>query len=213
MIARDTGVLEERLVAGIRRLKITFPDEGMSKLVSYVNLLAKWNSAYNLTAIRDPETAVTHHILDSLSVIAHLPNGTLVDVGSGGGLPGIPIAIAEPGRGVTLNDSNQKKIAFLRQAKIELGLANVDVHAGRAEDWRPEPRFDVAISRALAQGAGFISLARHLLRPLGCIAMMKGALPSREMIEILDSAKCRVIKLEVPFLDAERHLVLCEYKA
>ena len=213
MIAGDTGVLEGLLDAGIRRLKIVIPDEGMSKLVAYVNLLAKWNSAYNLTAIRDPESAVTHHILDSLSVIEHLPTGTIVDVGSGAGLPGIPIAIAEPGRRVTLNDSSQKKIAFLRQAKIELGLANVDLHAGRAEDWRPEPRFDVAISRALAQGAVFVSLARHLLKPLGCVALMKGTLPSQEMVGIADNAKCRVIKLEVPFLDAERHLVLCEYKA
>lgn len=203
--------VEDLLNTGLRRLKLAIPEGGVAKLLAYIRLLTKWNSAYNLTAIRSPENAVSYHILDSLSVVAHLPPGAIVDIGSGAGLPGIPIAIAEPARSVTLNDSSHKKIAFLRQVKIELALNNVDLYAGRVQGWRPEPRFDVAISRAFTQAAEFISLARHLLNPRGCAALMKGMHPQNELSGLSGDVRCQVVKLTVPLLDAERHLVLCEY--
>src|SRR5204862_5579875 len=116
--------------------------------------LAKWNKTYNLTAIRDPLRAVSHHVLDSLAVLPDLSDrpGTLADVGSGGGLPGIPIAIAEPARRVTLNDASEKKGAFLRQAVIELGLSNETVHVGREEEWRADERFAGVVSRGVESG-------------------------------------------------------------
>ena len=127
---------------GLSELALALPAGATEQLLAYLDLLAKWNKIYNLTAVRDPLQAVSHHLLDSLSVLRELPDraGALVDVGSGGGLPGIPIAIADPERRVTLNDVNQKKAAFLRQAVIELGLRNADVHVGRVEAWRPAER-------------------------------------------------------------------------
>lgn len=202
---------EALLEIGLQRLGLAIPVGGAEKLLAYLELLGKWNRAYNLTAIRDPRCAVSHHVLDSLAVVAYLPPGTLVDIGSGGGLPGIPIAIAQPERSVTLNDSNQKKIAFLRQVKIELGLGNVMLHGGRAEAWRPAKRFDVATSRAFAQLSQFIAIGRHLLQPKGWFAAMKGAFPEAELSALPGKdLRCRVLRLEVPLLEAERHLVLCQ---
>jgi 16S rRNA (guanine527-N7)-methyltransferase len=141
---------------------------------------------------------VKQHLLDSLAVVPHLAGGTLADVGSGAGLPGIPLAIARPEWRVTLNDANQKKAAFLRQAVIELGLGNADVHEGRVESWRPAARFDVVISRAFAELGEFIAKCSHLGVLL---AAMKGAAP--------EAGNYRVIELRVPLLEAQRHLVLC----
>lgn len=196
---------EEALRRGLEQLALELPQGGSEKLVAYVELLAKWNRIYNLTAIRNPLEMMTHHVLDSLAVVAHLPLGgsaSLADVGSGAGLPGIPLAIARPAWRVTVNDSIAKKAAFLRQAKIELGLANVDVHEGRAERWKPQPKFQLAISRAFADLRAFVVTCRHLVVPGGWLAAMKGAAAEPE-------PDCRVIRLEVPLLDAKRHLVLC----
>ncbi|MBS0335821.1 MAG: 16S rRNA (guanine(527)-N(7))-methyltransferase RsmG [Proteobacteria bacterium] len=198
------------LARGLEGLGLTLPDDATRKLLAYVELLAKWNRTYNLTAIREPERMVSHHLIDSLSVLPHLPAGTLVDVGSGGGLPGIPIAIAQPGRRVTLNDSNHKKGAFMQQAAIELGLANVEVHTGRAEDWRPDARFDGAISRAFAELADFIAACRHLVKPEGFFAAMKGLYPHDEVAKVPAGVRCaEPIRLSVPLVDGDRHLVLC----
>jgi 16S rRNA (guanine527-N7)-methyltransferase len=182
------------------------------KLMAYLGLLAKWNRTYNLTAIRDPLQAVSHHLLDSLSVLRDLSAcaGTLADIGSGGGLPGIPIAIAEPARHVTLNDANEKKGAFLRQAVIELGLRNATVHVGRVEDWRPAAGFAVVISRGFASLVDFLASCRHLAAPAGVLAAMKGAYPREELAKVPADCDCREVRhLRVPLLDAERHLVLC----
>lgn len=197
---------------GLRELALALPAGAPEKLMSYLELLAKWNKIHNLTAIRDPLQAVSHHLLDSLAVLHELPDrtGTLADVGSGGGLPGIPIAIAEPARPVTLNDANEKKGAFLRQAVIELGLANAKVHIGRVEDWHPAEGFAVVISRGFASLVDFLAGCRHLAAPSGVLAAMKGAYPSDELAQVPADCDCREVRrLTVPLLEAERHLVLC----
>lgn len=190
---------------GLGELALDVPAGTREQLLRYVELLAKWNRTYNLTAIRDPLEMVSHHLLDSLVVIPHLPmppqGGRLADVGSGAGLPGIPLAIARPQWRVTVNDASQKKTAFLRQAAIELGLANVTVHEGRVEAWRPAARFAVVISRAFAELAQFIAACRHLVSPGGVLAAMKGAAPA-------EYSGGELIALKVPLLDAQRHLVL-----
>ena len=200
------------LERGLADLALALPSGASEKLLAYLALLAKWNQTYNLTAIRDPLQAVSHHVLDSLVVLRELSDckGQLVDVGSGGGLPGIPLAIADPARAVTLNDANEKKGAFLRQAVIELGLSNATVHVGRAEDWHPAAGFAVVISRGLASLVDFLERCRHLAAPTGVLAAMKGAYPRDELAQLPPGCDCRdVRRLKVPLLDAERHLVLC----
>jgi 16S rRNA (guanine527-N7)-methyltransferase len=204
---------EVALDRGLAALTLGLAPGTRDKLLAFVELLAKWNRTYNLTAIRDPMKMVSHHLLDSLAVVPHLPmpaGGALADVGSGGGLPGIPLAIACPEWQVTLNDSNRKKTAFLRQAAIELGLANAKVHSGRVEDWQPARRFAVVISRGFAELADFLSACGRLVAPGGVLAAMKGVYPDDELTRTPEGTACdRVVRLEVPFLEAERHLVLC----
>ena len=191
---------------GLGEMALVLPAGAADRLLEYVALLAKWNRTYNLTAIRDPAAMVKQHLLDSLSVLPHLPladDGRLVDAGSGAGLPGIPLAIARPAWRIVLAESNQKKAAFLRQAAIELALGNVAVHEGRVEAWRPQPLFDVVISRAFAALEDFIAACRHLVTPGGTLAAMKGTEPT----DVRHG--CAAIALQVPLLDAQRHLVLC----
>jgi len=198
---------EAALDRGLGDLALALPREARERLLGYVALLAKWNRTYNLTAIRDPLAMVAHHLLDSLSVLPHLPlkpeGARLADAGSGAGLPGIPLAIARPRWRVALAESSQKKAAFLRQAAIELALDNVEVHEGRVEAWRPQPLFDLVISRAFAALGEFIAACRHLVAPGGMLAAMKGTAP-RDL-----RADCSLIRLHVPLLEAQRHLVLC----
>jgi 16S rRNA (guanine527-N7)-methyltransferase len=192
---------------GLGEMALELPRGARERLLGYVALLAKWNRTYNLTAIRDPAAMVPHHLLDSLSVLPHLPLATaqarLADAGSGAGLPGIPLAIARPDWRVALAESSQKKAAFLRQAAIELELDNIDVHEGRVETWHPQPLFDVVISRAFAALNDFIAACRHLVSPDGILAAMKGAAPLDRRVD------CSLIQLRVPLLEAQRHLVLC----
>jgi 16S rRNA (guanine527-N7)-methyltransferase len=192
---------------GLDEMALVLPAGARERLLEYVALLVKWNRTYSLTAIRDPLAMVAHHLLDSLSVLPHLPlageAGRLADAGSGAGLPGIPIAIARPGWRVALAESSQKKCAFLRQAVIELALGNVEVHEGRVEAWRPEPLFDVVISRAFAALEAFIAACRHLVARGGVLAAMRGAAPAAL------GKECKLVRLRVPMLDAQRHLVLC----
>lgn len=192
---------------GLGEMALDLPRGARERLLNYVALLAKWNRTYSLTAIRDPLAMVPHHLLDSLSVLSHLPlateQGRLADAGSGAGLPGIPLAIARPGWRVTLAESSQKKAVFLRQAAIELALDNVEVHEGRVEAWRPQPPFDLVISRAFAALGEFIAACRHLVSPVGMLVAMKGAAPQDL------HPGCSLIRLRVPLLDAQRHLVLC----
>ncbi len=180
----------------------------MEQLASYLDLLVKWNRVYNLTAIRDDAKLVSHHVLDSLAVVSHLPDGNLVDVGSGAGLPGIPIAISCPGRAVTLLDSSQKKGAFLRQVIAELGLATVQVVTERVEAYRPRGFFQTVISRAFSDLADFARLAGHLCAPDGVMIAMKGLHPDEELAQLPPSWKVKkTVRLEIPQLEASRHLV------
>lgn len=198
------------LQRGLDELALELPGGAREKLLAYLELLVKWNKTYNLTAIRDPEKMISRHLLDSLAVLPHLPAGSLADIGSGGGLPGIPLAIAEPERRVTLNDANRKKSAFLQQAVIELKLSNADLHIGRVQDWQPAQPFDCVIARGFAELAEFIAACRHLLAPGGLLAAMKGVFPQAELERVPAGSDCRdVRRLQVPLLDAQRHLVLC----
>lgn len=194
------------LEEGLEQLALSLPASAPATLLRYLTLLSKWNRTYNLTAIRDPLAMVAHHLLDSLTVLPYLPLGDharIADAGSGAGLPGIPIAIARPSWHVALAESSQKKAAFLRQATIELALANVEVHEGRVEAWQPRPLFDLVISRAFAALGDFIAACRHLVQPAGMLAAMKGAAPKDAQRE------CQLVRLQVPLLSAQRHLVLC----
>jgi len=201
------------LERGLEQLAIVLPGEGRDKLIEYTALLAKWNRTYNLTSIRDPLTMVSHHLLDSLAVLPHLPlpanAARLADAASGAGLPGIPLALARPQWQIALIESNQKKAAFLRQASIELCLANVEVHAGRVETWRPARGFALVISRAFAELAAFVDACRPLLAPGGVLAAMKGRSPDAELARLPAQVTSQVIRLDTPFLEGERHLVLC----
>ncbi len=206
------------LERGIDQLALALPIAASEKLLSYLALLGKWNRTYNLTAIRDPLEMVSHHLLDSLAVLPHLPlekeEARLADAGSGAGLPGIPLAVARPQWHIALVEANEKKAAFLRQAAIELALPNIEVHEGRVETWRPAKAFALVVSRAFAELADFIASCRHLLAPGGVFAAMKGRDPRSEIARLPADVSCRnTVRLAIPFLDAERHLVLCELQA
>ena len=197
-----------RLRQGIAGMKMVLPAATIDQLAAYLALLAKWNRVYNLTSVRDEAKLVTHHVLDCLAVIEHLPLGNIVDVGSGAGLPGIPIAIACSDRSVTLVDSNHKKSAFLRQVIAELGLSQVNVVNERVESHRPTALFKTVISRAFSSLADFVKLAGHLCAPDGAMIAMKGLNPTDEVAHLPSSWQVSsTIPLEVPELEASRHLV------
>ena len=200
---------QEQLENGLREMRLALPAAVHEKLLAYVALLYKWNKTYSLTALKEQDKAVSHHLLDSLSILPFIPAGRLLDVGSGGGTPGIPLAIARPDVAVTLLDSNTKKTAFLQQAAIELGLRNISVHAGRVEQYHPQVGFEAVTSRAFAELADFVALSAHLLVENGAWLAMKGVYPQAE-IERLPSgiAVAAVHRLKVPELEAERHLVV-----
>ena len=203
--------LDVELRQGLQSLGVVINEAGVRKLISYLSLIGKWNRTYNLTAIREPHQMVSIHLLDSLSVAPILSGRRVLDVGSGAGLPGIPLAIAWPGSDLTLLDSNQKRVAFLRQATSSLELENVSVMGTRVEDCRPLKLFDLIISRAFSQISQFVQSAGHLLAKGGTLAAMKGARPDAELDGIPAGFKVRELRaLKVPNLDAERHLVILE---
>lgn len=199
------------LEQGVTALGLTVAPAAQEQLLAYLSLLHKWNAAYNLTAVRGRDRMLTHHLLDCLAVVPHVQGGSWVDVGSGAGLPGIPVALASPDSSITLVDSSHKKTAFLQQVVIELGLRNVTVACSRIEEWQPERRFDVVISRALSDLPEFLALAGRLCAPGGVIAAMKGVYPHEELAQVPPTYRLRsVMALEVPGLAAHRHLVLIE---
>ena len=203
------------LSEGVAELGLALSDAQLDKLLDYVALLAKWNAVYNLTAIRDPRQMLNQHILDSLSIVPHLASlgpSSVLDVGSGGGLPGIVLAIVLSDWTVTLNDIVHKKTAFQAQAKAELGLTNLSVVTGRVETLKPgvevPAKFDVIVSRAFAELADFVTLARHLVAGQGAIWAMKGVRPDGEIERLPAGSHAKqIIRLKVPSLEAERHLV------
>ncbi|MDP3481782.1 MAG: 16S rRNA (guanine(527)-N(7))-methyltransferase RsmG [Sulfuricella sp.] len=201
--------LEEQLACGLEEMGLHLDAVTQSSLLKYVALMQKWNKVYNLTAVRDPEKMVTQHLLDSLAVLPHIVGSRVIDVGTGPGLPGIPLALANPALEVTLLDSNHKKTSFLRQACLELGLNNTTVVCERVEAWRPEEKYDVVISRAFSDLAEFASLALHLCGYTGLMLAMKGIYPHEELTRLPATVALQGVEpLKVPGLDAERHLVL-----
>lgn len=205
--------LKEQLQSGLNamNLDLTMPQQLL--LLEYVALLKKWNSTYNLTALRDENTMISHHLLDSLTLLPYVANAqTLMDVGSGGGMPGIPTAICLPDLHITLLDSNTKKTTFLQQAVIELGLKNVTVASGRVEAMH-DKKVDVVTSRAFAELHDFIALTKHLLNENGYWAAMKGVYPYEELENVPQNIEVyQIDKLNVPTLNAERHMVLMRPK-
>ncbi|MDR1936378.1 MAG: 16S rRNA (guanine(527)-N(7))-methyltransferase RsmG [Candidatus Accumulibacter sp.] len=198
----------ERLARGLAALGVELPGERREKLLAYLALLYKWNRAYRLTALKE-EQALGHHLLDSLAILPFVPAGRLLDAGSGGGAPGIPLAIARPGLAVTLLDSNAKKAAFLRQAAIELELANISVHHGRVEQYHPELGLAAIVARAFAELADFVALTRHLLVKDGVWLAMKGVWPRDEIARLPGTARVEAVHpLAVPGVEGERHLVV-----
>jgi 16S rRNA (guanine527-N7)-methyltransferase len=188
------------------------PNSAAEKFAQHLRLIAKWNRVHNLTAVRETEQMVVLHLLDSLSVLPHMEGvAAILDVGSGPGLPGIPVAIAMPQAAVTLLDSSHKKGAFLEQAKAELGLRNVEVVCDRVENWKPGRRFDAVVSRAFSDLADFVVQAQHLVAPGGRLIAMKGVYPFDEIARVPASHRVsQVLELQVPHLDAKRHLVFVE---
>jgi 16S rRNA (guanine527-N7)-methyltransferase len=199
----------QQLVEGIASLGLELSVEIQAQLLAYAAFLEKWNRTYSLTALRDPKLTVSHHLLDSLAILPHVRAPSLLDVGSGGGQPGIPLAIARPDLAVTLLDSNGKKTAFLQQAVIELGLRNVQVVTARVEEFKPAVSFTAIASRAFAELADFVGLTRHLLAPGGEWLAMKGQRPDAEMNKLPAGVSVKAVhRLVVPGVDGERHLVV-----
>ena len=201
--------LKEQLKNGLATMNIDLTTTQQLLLLEYVSLLKKWNSTYNLTALRDENQMISHHILDSLTLLPYVQNAhSMMDVGSGGGMPGIPTAICRPDLSITLLDSNTKKTTFLQQAVIELGLKNVTVASGRVETMY-DKKVDVVTSRAFAELHDFVALTKHLLNDHGYWAAMKGVYPYEELENLPKNIEVyQIDKLFVPTLDAERHMVL-----
>ena len=203
------------LAKGVAEMDLDVSRETQEKLLAYLALLQKWNKVYNLTAVRDSMEMVTLHLLDSLSVLPYIDTSNLLDVGSGGGLPGIVLAICKPGLQVTTIDTVQKKTIFMRQVKGELGLSNLTVVHARVESYQPSHKFEVIISRAFSDIALFVKLTEHLLAQNGKWLAMKGQVPHEELtslaIKVNHAIKIKnIVPLNVACLDAERHLLVIE---
>jgi len=203
----DRETLRKRLDAGLSALGIALDDRAIARLLDYVDLLERWNAAYNLTAVRDPAEMVTRHLVDSLAILPYVSGATLADLGSGAGLPGIPLAIAAPARETLLVDSNGKKARFLREAVRRLDLEHVRVAESRVED--VAGTFECITARAFASLADMLGWGGHLLAPGGVWLAMKGRVDAAELDAVPAGFRVeRIVALRVPGLDAERHLVV-----
>lgn len=196
----------EILSQAAQSLELTLSDEQLRTLLLYLDKLLLWSKAYNLTAITDPHEALIKHVIDCMAVITHLPSGSLLDIGTGAGLPAVIIAICQPERHCTALDSNQKKIRFIKQITSELGLTNVQAVASRIE--AHDAQYEVVTSRAFASLIDFVQAGQPRLAQSGSLCAMKGKAPTQEEIEILSQAwQIETIKLQVPRLDDSRHLI------
>lgn len=203
-----------QLSRGAEQMGIALSEHQAEQLLAYMALLNKWNKAYNLTAVRDPNEMVSRHLLDSLSVLPHVEQGRWLDVGSGGGMPGVILAIMLPDSDFTLLDSNGKKTRFLTQVGLELGLDNMQVVNSRVEAFSPDRPFDGIVSRAFSSLADFTELTRHLSTPQTRWLAMKGLYPQDELQALADDFRVqRSIELSVPGSDASRHLLVLQRTA
>ncbi|MGG6177190.1 16S rRNA (guanine(527)-N(7))-methyltransferase RsmG [Pantoea allii] len=198
-----------KLTSLLQAANISLSDQQKQQLVAYVGLLDKWNKAYNLTSVRDPQQMLVRHILDSIVVAPHLEGARFIDVGTGPGLPGIPLAIVMPDAHFTLLDSLGKRVRFLRQVQHELGLTNIEPVQSRVEAFPSEPPFDGVISRAFASLEDMVNWCHHLPAKNGRFYALKGVRPDDEITSLPAGYSLdRVISLQVPQLDGERHLVI-----
>lgn len=203
--------LASQLAQGLAELGVELAPSAEEQLLRYVALLAKWNRVYNLTGVREPTRMLAYHVLDSLAVVPHVAARTVLDVGSGAGLPGIPLAVALPQTRVTLLEARHKKAAFLRQAAIELALGNVEVVCERAERWHPQQRFELVISRAFGDLARLAAAAGSHVAPGGTLAAMCSARALPEGASCPPGFRLRRVQpLRVPGVRGARELVLLE---
>lgn len=199
----------DKLKHSIQVMGLELPVEAPEKLLAYRDMLVKWNKTYNLTALRDPLQMLSHHLLDSLVILPWITGPNLLDVGSGAGLPGIPLAIARPELHVTLVDAVQKKTSFQQQVVIELGLNNVEVHHARIEEFTGS--YAIITSRAFAELANFVRLTHPLLAPGGRWLAMKGQQPDQELAALPEGIKLAALHpLAVPDIEGARHLVILQ---
>lgn len=203
---------QQQLAAGLEQMDLEIGQPQQQQLLAYLALLKKWNQAYNLTAIRDPDEMVPRQLLDSLSILPLIQGKRILDVGSGAGLPGIPLAICMPEAAFTLIDSNGKKSRFTQQARMELGLDNLVVENGRVEQLDRSNRFDTITSRAFAALPKMVELTRNLLSDGGILLAMKGTVP-REEVKVVQTAGAEVEIIELhPPLEGERHAVVIKFR-
>jgi len=207
----DREKLSAVLNDGIDAMDLPLWAAQREQLMDYLALMAKWNGVYNLTSLRDPMQMVTHHLLDSLAAVSAFEGAkNVLDVGAGGGLPGIVLAIARPDMQVSLIDTVHKKTAFLTQVKAELGLKNVTVYTMKVQDLKAGP-FDVITSRAFADLSDFVNWSGHLLQEGGRFIALKGTAPADEQERLPGEWKVRELRpIKVPKMEAERHLVFIE---
>ena len=201
----------QELKQGSQALGLELSDEALNLLLKYQDALVLWNKAYNLTAIRDPKEMLVKHLLDSLSILKDLPAGRLLDIGTGGGMPGMIIALCQPERDCVLLDSNGKKIRFLKQFIADLKLKNVVAVQTRVENEdsiRELGQFDVITSRAFASLTDFVAASKPFMHEQSIIASMKGLIPADDVAALTDEFSCAIIELKVPRLDEQRHLLL-----
>jgi len=193
------------LESGLNTLNLPHTPEQTEKLLAFIKLIAKWNKAYNLTAVRNNEDMTRLHILDSLAILPHIEGKRVIDIGTGAGLPGIPLAICLPEVEFVLLDSNAKKTRFVQQVILELKLKNVSVIHSRVEDYQPEQGFDTITTRAFSSLPDMVKMTAHLLSPNGVLLAMKGQIPEAELAEM--NTHTTLIKINVPEVEAERCLV------
>jgi 16S rRNA (guanine527-N7)-methyltransferase len=208
----DRAALAQVLLEGVTEMKLEITPAQQEKLLDYLALMNKWNSVYNLTSLRDPMQMVTHHLLDSLAAVPAFAGArNVLDVGAGGGLPGIVLAISRPDMKVSMIDTVHKKTAFLKQVKAELELSNVSVYTMKVQELEVSDKFDVITSRAFADLTDFLNWSGHLLAEGGKFIALKGTAPAEEQERIPAEWKISGLQpLQVPRLGAERHLIFVE---
>lgn len=200
--------MRSTLISGAAELGLTLDDVATSRLIQLLDELDDWNSRMNLTAIRERPQQITKHLLDSLSIRPYLAGSRLIDIGTGAGFPGLPLAIVTPSMHFTLLDSTAKKLKFIDHVATLLGLDNVETVHARAEGYRPKERFDCVVSRAVGQVDAFVKWAGHLSVGGGRLLAMKGRYPTEELEKIPNGWKLAAAhRLAVPGLDEERHLI------